>query len=278
MRDRKYLLWVGLATFFLVLLNLPTSVSSSLRGFFREGMATYQGAATRVWSRFHSTSTAVGNMTDVIRERDRLDREVGVLRTQVRSLQALARENAEFRKLLGYKERLGHRTVACEVIARDDGCGWWQAIRLNRGRKVGISENMPVITPDGVVGRTTEVSADTCDVLLLSDRSFRLSVRFEQEGSYGILHGGGVSLQGAHGAEVVSIPLPFKANYIRKELVVKPGETVVTSGLGGVFPGGLAVGRVVQARPDETGLYQNVEVTPAADLARLQHVLVVTGQ
>lgn len=272
------MLWVGLATFFLVLLNLPTSVSSSLRGFFRESMATYQGAATRAWSRFHSTSAAVGNLGDVVRERDRLDREVSDLRARVRSLESLARENAELRGLLGYAKRSGQKTVTCEVIARDDGCGWWQAIRLNRGRKAGISENMPVITPDGVVGRTTDVSADTCDVLLVSDRSFRLSVRFEREGSFGVLHGGGVSLEGAHGAEVVCQPLPFKASYVRKDLEIKPGETVVTSGLGGIFPGGLAVGRVVQARPDETGLYQCVEVAPAADLARLQHVLVVTGQ
>jgi len=277
-RDRKYLLWVGLATFFLVLLNLPSSVSSSLRGFFRESMATYQGAATRAWSGVHRTSAAVGNLSDVIRERDQFESEAGTLRTRVRSLESLARENAEFRKLLGYKERLGQRTVACEVIARDDGCGWWQAIRLNRGRQAGIAENMPVITPDGVVGRTTEVSAESCDVLLISDRSFRQSVRFEQEGSFGILHGGGVSSSGAHGAEVVCMPLSFKVDYVRKDLEIKPGETVVTSGLGGIFPGGLAVGRVVQARPDETGLYQYVEVTPAADLARLQHVLVVTGQ
>lgn len=277
-RDRNYLLWVALATFFLVFLNLPSSVSSSLRGFLRDSMATYQGAVTRALSGLHRTSSAVGNIADVVKQRDELDREVAALRAQVRSLDLLARENSELRELLNFKQRLGLRTVACEVIARDDGCGWWLTLRLDKGRKAGIAENMPVITLDGIVGRITEVSSDTCDVLLISDRSFKASVQFEQEGSFGILHGGGVSLSGTHETSVLCVPLPFQTDYIRKDLTIKMGELVVTSGLGGVFPPGLMVGRVISASLDETGLFQHAEVAPSADLARLRHVLVVTGQ
>jgi rod shape-determining protein MreC len=275
-RDRKYLFWVGLVTFFLVLLNLPLSVSSSLRGFFRESMATYQGAVARALSRLHRTSAAVGNMADVLAERDRLDREVASLRAQVRGLGTITRENSELRNLLGYKQRLFFRSVACEVIARDDGYGWWQTLRLDKGHDDGILEAMPVITPEGVVGRTTEVSAHTCDVLLISDRSFKSSVKFEREGSFGILHGGGVSLRGTHSLNVLCVPMPFRVDYIRKDLEIRAGELVVTSGLGGVFPPGLVVGRVAQMSPDETGLYQHADVVPSADLARLQHVLVIT--
>ena len=278
MRDRNYLLWVALITFFLVLLNLPGSVSSSLRGFFRESMATYQGAVTRGLSRLHRTSAAVGNIADVIKDRDHLQGEVALLQAKVRNAEAIASENAELRDLLGFKKRLGSRTLAAEVIARDDGYGWWQTVQLDVGRENGVSENMPVITPDGVVGRTTEVSAQTCVVLLISDRSFKSSVRFEKEGSFGILTGGGVSMGGAHNIGVLCGPTPFRVDYIRKDLEIKPGEMVMTSGLGGVFPAGLMVGRVVRMTPDETGLYQHAEVAPSADLARLQQVLVVTGQ
>lgn len=278
MRNRSYFLWVALATFFLVLLNLPPSVSSSLQGFFRESMATYQGGVTRLMSRVHNTSTAVGNISEVIRERDRLDKEAATLRAQVRELEALARENRELRDQLAYKKRLNLKTIACEVIARDDGYGWWQTIRLDKGREDGIAENMPVITPEGVVGRTTEVSGRTCDVLLISDRSFKASVRFEQDGSYGILHGGGVSLSGVHSTGVLCVPGSCRVDYLRKDLEIKDGEMAVTSGLGGIFPPGLVVGRVVRMSPDETGLYQQGQVEPTADLGRLQRVLVVTGK
>lgn len=278
MRDRSFIFWVALATFFLVLLNLPPSVSSTLRGFFREGMATYQGGFSRLMSRVHKTSSAVGNISDVIQERDRLDREVTALKARVRSLEPMARENEELREQLAYKQRMTFKTIACEVIARDDGYGWWQTIRLDKGREDGIAENMPVITPDGVVGRTTEVSAQTCDVLLISDRSFKAAVRFEQEGSFAILHGGGVSLSGVHGAGVLCVPGAFRVDYLRKDLEIKQGELVVTSGLGGIFPPGLVVGRVARMTPDETGLYQHGDVEPAVDLGRLQRVLVLTGK
>lgn len=278
MRDRNYFLWVALATFFLVLLNLPPAVSSALRSFFRESIATYQGGITRLMSRLHQTSSAVGSLADVARERDRLEREASELRARVRSLESLDRENRELRGQLDYKQRAPLKTVACEVIARDDGYGWWQTLRLDKGREDGLSENMPVITPDGVVGRTTEVSGQTCDVLLISDRSFKASVRFEQDGSFGILHGGGVSLRGVHNAEVLCVPGTIRVDYLRKDLEIKPGELVVTSGLGGIFPPGLVVGRVVRMTPDETGLYQHGEIEPAADLGRLQQVLVVTGK
>jgi rod shape-determining protein MreC len=277
-RDRNYLLWAVLVTLFLVLLNLPSSVSSSLRGFFRDSLAAYQGAVTRTLSGLHQTSSVVGNMADVVRERDSLAREAAALHAQVKGLDIIIRENAELRDLLKFKQRMGFRTVACEVIARDDGCGWWQTIRLDKGREDGIGEGMPVVTPDGIVGRTTEVSAQTCDVLLISDRSFKASVRFEQEGSFGILHGGGVSLRGKHSAGVVFVPEPFQTDFVRKDFEIKAGEQVATSGLGGIFPSGLKVGRVVRMSPDETGLYQHAEVVPSADLARLRQVLVITGQ
>ncbi|MEI6166848.1 MAG: rod shape-determining protein MreC [bacterium] len=277
MRDRTFVLGVVLATFFLVLLNLPSSVSSSLRGFFRGSMATYQGGVTRFVSRVHQTSSAVGNISEVIQERDQLAKEVGVLRAQLRGLDGVMRENGELRTLTGFKKQSNLRTVACEVIARDDGYGWWQTIRLDKGRNEGLAADMPVITPEGLVGRIIEVNGHTCDVLLISDRSFKVSVRFEQDGSFGILQGGGISLRGEHRFGVLCMPSPARVDYIRKDLEIKAGEMVVSSGFGGVFPAGLVVGRVVGVRLDDTGLFQVAEVEPAADLARLQRVLVVTG-
>ena len=277
MRDRRYLFVIVLGTFFLVVFNLPSSVSSFLRGLFREGMATYQRAATRAVSGIQRTSSAVGSLADAVKERDQFQRENATLRGQVRSLESLARDNEELRRLLALRARPGLTTVACEVIARDDGYGWWQTVRLDQGRAAGIRENMPVITPDGLAGRTTEVSENACDVLLLADRNFRASVRFEQDGSFGVMQGG-VALQAVHNLDVLCAATSRQVDFVRKDLAIKPGELVTTSGLGGGFPAGLVVGRVKRTYPDESGLYQHAEVVPSADLARLRYVLVVTGR
>ena len=255
MRKRSYLTVIVLGTFFLVIFNLPSSVEQALRGLFREGIASYQGVVTSFLARIRRTTVAVGSMADVMKERDRLAQEVDGLRASLASLNRLSRENQELRELLGFRQQLGRKTVACQVIARDDGYGWWQTIRLDKGRENGIREGQ-----------------------LISDRNFKASVRFEQEGSFGILHGGGVSLRGEHRLGVLCTPMPFQVDYVRKDLTIKPGEAVVTSGLGGVFPSGLTVGQVARVVPDETGLYQIAEVTPTADLARLREVLVVVGE
>lgn len=278
MREQRYLVLIILGTFFLVVLNLPDSVSGFFRGAFREGIAPYQQAVMRSLGKLRGVTLPSPGLAEVIRERDLLAAEAGTLRTQARRLELLKRENDELRDLLGFRQRLGYRTAACEVIARDDGYGWWQTIRLDQGGAAGITENMAVITPDGLVGKTIEVSEQTCDVLLISDRNFRVSVRFEAEGSFGILHGGGVSLRGRHSLGVVCAPLPFQVEFVRKDAEFKLGEIVTTSGLGGVFPAGLIVGRVAGQSNDGTGLYQKADVTPTADLARLRRVLVVLGE
>jgi rod shape-determining protein MreC len=277
-RDRKYLLLIVLGTFFLVMFNLPESLSKSLRGGFREGIASYQGAIMRALARLHRTSAAMGNLADLGAERDRLTREVTTLRAEARSRERVVRENQELKALLGFRKQLPRRTVACEVIARDDGYGWWQTVRLDKGRDDGIREHQPVIIPEGLVGKTIEVSGQTCDVLLISDRNFRVAVRFDQDGSFGILRGGGVSVKGVHSLGVVCSPASLKVDYLRSDVGIKPGEMASTSGLGGVFPAGLVVGQVEKIGLDETGLYQVATVVPAADLGRLSQVLVVTGE
>ena len=278
MREHRYLVLILLGTFFLVILNLPDSVSGFFRGAFREGIAPYQQAVMKMLSGLRRGPMVSGRALEISRERDALAAEAENLRAQVRRLELLKRENDELRDLLGFRQRLGYRTVACEVIARDDGYGWWQTVRLDKGRADGIAENMAVITPDGLAGKTIEVSEQTCDVLLISDRNFKVSVRLEGEGSYGILHGGGVSLRGRHSLGVVCTPLPFQVEYVRKDLEFKVGEVVTTSGLGGTFPSGLIVGRVIGQSKDETGLFQRADVVPVADLAKLRHVMVVLGE
>lgn len=278
MRERKIFMLLVLGTFFLVLFNLPESVSIRLRNLFRDAIASYQGGVMKALTGLQRTSLAVGGGSEVVQERDRLRSEVTELRARAQAMDRTLRENQELHDLLGLRRQLGFRTEACQVIARDDGYGWWQTVRLDKGRRAGIHEAMPVVTPEGVVGKTIEVSDETCDVLLISDRNFKVGVRFDKEGSFGVLHGGGVSLRGAPGLAVTCAAAPAEVDYVRKDLTLAPGETVTTSGLGGVFPAGLVVGRVRQTAMDESGLYQVVTVVPAADLARLHRVLVLVAK
>jgi rod shape-determining protein MreC len=165
--------------------------------------------------------------------------------------------------------------VAAEVIAREDGGGWWQTIRINRGSNHKIRPGLPVVALDGLVGRTTHVTPNTCDVLLISDPQCKVAIRLAALGDHGILRGEGLAISGLPQFDLVLPAANPSIEYLNKDRTLSPGEKVVTSGLGGLYPPDLPVGVVTEVAPDASGLFQRARLQPAVDLARLRRVFVI---
>ena len=275
MRERGYLILLALGVAFLIVVNLPATVAQPLRAVVREGLAPYQAWAARALNRADHVVESVSDFDRLRAERDRLRQENEVLRTRVRNGASLERRNVELSRLLGRARELPGDAVACEVIARDDGGGWWQAARLDGGASSGLAGGQAVITADGLVGRTRDVSDGACDVLLLSDRSSRVAVRFVRSGVPGILTGGGLSPAGEPSLGVLAPMPPLTVEYADRSADLRTNDLVVTSGLGGVFPADLPVGTVRSIELAPSRLYRRVDLAPCADLARLRYVLVL---
>ena len=126
------------------------------------------------------------------------------------------------------------------------------------------------MTAEGLIGRTVEVSEHTADVLLVSDPACKVAVRIPRTSTFGVLAGRGPSWRGETLCRV---------DFVNKNAALKPGDEVVTSGLGGTFPKGLLVGYVGdQVFADRSGLYQQADVISRARLGQLQYAFVVKGQ
>jgi rod shape-determining protein MreC len=257
--------WLGLGAALLLAFNLPEPVARSTKSAVREVLAPY-----------HSALATAGGWLHPRREKNAPPGAVSPAAADRQRLEILERENAELRRLLGFSRRQPSPVVACDVIARDGESGWWRTIRLNRGTRAGIGTNNVVVTEDGVVGIVREVSPHTADALLISDPGCRISVRCSRTGDFGLMAGGGVV---NHGDEMeLLLPAdPGEMTYIPRESGIRIGDEIHTSGLGGVFPEGLFVGRVVKVEPARSGLYLSAAIQPAANLARLRRVLVITG-
>jgi len=127
-----------------------------------------------------------------------------------------------------------------------------------------VAAGMPVVAAEGVVGRIQRVYGRYADVTLAVDPQSSVDVVLPRTASRGVLKGlGGDNAYTA------------KVEYLLKGEEVKEDDPVVTSGLGGVFPKDLAVGRVRRIAKTDYGLYQEVEIKPAVDFARLARVLVL---
>lgn len=185
---------------------------------------------------------------------------------RVMSLQAgeAREENARLRRLLALKSRLPLATLAGEVIGREAG-GWVRSLTVNRGRGDGIAQQTPVIVPDGLVGRVVQVHRGAAVIQLLNDPASTVGAVVLRTRTAGLVEGdaGG------------TVRFKFMA---RDGSSVAPGDLVVTSGLGTLFPKGLPVGRVVKIEDKGSALFHFAVLAPAVDFSRVEEVLLLTGQ
>jgi len=213
------------------------------------------GATGEVWQDYV-------DLRDLHEENVRLQREVGLLRRRLDALQEQAAEAQRLQRLLALKDSPGARFLGARVVGRD-ATNWFKTIILDRGSRDGLRRNMPVVAPDGLVGRVVEVAATSAKVQLVTDPLSAVGGLIQRTRVTGIVTGG-------LGAGIRITYLPLLAD-------VGVGDEVLTSGMGGVFPKGIPVGRVVAVERRSGALFQEASLEPTVDLAQVEEVLVLTG-
>lgn len=214
-----------------------------------------------------STSHGVGNvwrnyvyLRGVRHENRDLREQVERLRIEQVRLSEDAAQARRLQALLGFKEQFISQTVAAQVIG-SSGSDQSHLVYIDKGSSNGIKPDMAVITPDGIVGKVLSVYHGYSQVLLINDPSSGVGAILESSRLQGIL-------QGTAAGETM-------LKYVMSDEKVVAGERVLTSGGDRIFPKGLPVGAVQQTNPG-SDLFLNIRVKPAADLGRLEEVLVVT--
>jgi rod shape-determining protein MreC len=198
----------------------------------------------------------------VRRENRDLKAEVNRLRLEQAGLMEDARQGQRLQKLLSFKEHYIYKTQPAQVVGTS-GSDLSHVLIIDKGSRDGIRPDMPVITPDGVVGKIKEVFPRESHLLLISDQTSGAGVVLESLRLRGVLRGN-------------SLGQPQIVNMTTDERI-KPGERVLTSGGDQVYPRGLPVGVVDHTIPDpEHDGYVAVVVKTAANLSRLEEVLIVT--
>lgn len=194
-------------------------------------------------------------------ENERLKEDVRQLALVNNSLEQAKEENARLRLLLAINTSLPYQTLGARVIARAPNY-LSNTIYLDRGSADGVREDQPVISETGVVGRTVLVTRDSCQVQLLTNADASIGVLVERTMVPGVVRG----------TENMLLSL----NYISNTEEVNADDTIVTSGLDGIYPRGLPVGRVADSQKGKTG-FRAILVQPNADMIRIEEVLILLG-
>ena len=219
----------------------------------------FQRAATYVHDGVRGTWGNYIDLRHARQENEQLRAELHQLKMRSAQLESQAAEAQRLTAMLGFRNA---HPEAEMVIARVIGTGATGATRtvfINRGKNDGITKNMGVITPDGVVGKVLDVYGENSQVLLLTDKESGVGAMLGAKRTQGVVRGTGD-------------PMPT-LDYIVNDEQVAEGETVLTSGQDRIFPKDLPLGVVAEVKAGNP--FKQIRVRPSARLDRLEEVIVL---
>ena len=247
----------------ILFLSLPLPVSRNIKSTVVEISSPLLRFSGKFIDKAAAVFFRIKNVYQKAIENDKLRRELAVLRGERSGWLEAQKENARLRKLFDIKAALSHKTITCRVIGRDAG-SWNSTIIIDKGKEAGLAVDSPVLSAGGVIGRIISCSRGTATVMLISDLNSSIGALVQETRSVGLVEGQGDGR--------------CLLNLLPKKVHIPLRATVVTSGLGRIFPKGLLIGKVTAVGEGLQDLYQVAELELAADLDRLEEILVIVNK
>ncbi|HDI78318.1 MAG TPA: rod shape-determining protein MreC [Desulfobacteraceae bacterium] len=194
------------------------------------------------------------------KENIRLRRQIQRLKMENYALRERVERLGRLEQMFRVRANLRWPTVYANVIGRDP-TGWFKIVFLDRGSEASIEVDFPVINQDGVVGKVISVAPFFSKVLLLNDPNSAIDCLVQRSRAKGILKG--------MGSDIGSL------EYVESGADIKIGDIIITSGMDGVFPKGIPIGKVISLKRRQGDIFQDVKVRLLVSFSRLEEVLVI---
>jgi rod shape-determining protein MreC len=248
------------------LINMDSSLARQMQVGLLQALTPLLANSSDTQQTLADWTEGIETLEDLEQENAYLRDLNGQLQIENQMLADLKEENDRLRAMLSYIERSLFDLVPAEVVARD-ARSFVQYLTVGRGRDSGILPNMPVLAPEGVLGKTVNVLDDHTQVLLITDPSCKVSARVEGTRVLGVVSG---SRDAAAGEENL-----LKLEFVSREADIQPGMKVQTSGLGGVYPPGIPIGTVRSFKVNPMNGEALIE--PAVQVPGIQNTFIVRG-
>jgi rod shape-determining protein MreC len=222
-------------------------------GTFQEGVSLSTRGLENVWREYFY-------LVGLHEENRRLKKALEHARGEVTLLRETERTNRRLQKLMNFSKDYDLPVVGARVVAWDPG-PWFKTLTIDRGTANGLVTGLPVVNEQGVVGRVVEVSPRFAKVLLITDYNSRIDALVSRNRERGIVAGRGEKTLGIL--------------YVRKNIELMRGDMVVTSGMGGMFPKGIPLGRISRIKRTGHDIFLEIDMTPAVDFDHLEELLVI---
>lgn len=206
------------------------------------------------------------HLNQIIAENKRLKEELSKLNSDKITIEEIKSENAKLKELLGLKDqiKLSASYEIARVVQRSQEA-WLNYFIIDKGEKNGVKKNMVVINNQGLIGYIIDTGTNWAKVITVLDPDFSASAMVVRTREIGVVRGS-VNLLSKRLCEL---------RYISKDSKVKLNDIVITSGMGEIFPKGIAIGKVVQIKNDKFELTKNIVIEPLVDIENVEYVMVL---
>ncbi len=265
MFSKKMVLIVGviiLITVNVILLSF-TSKSQSTFGLGRVGLSLvspFQELVSRsirftrdIWEHYFF-------LVSVAHENENLKKSLNQFVGKSNQWHEIDLANSRLRDLLNFQKAPTNKVVAAEVIGKDPS-GWFKTVIIDKGKSDGLQKGLPVVLPTGIVGQVIETAGHYSKVMLVTDRNSAVDALVQRSRARGIIKGESAD--------------QCRFEFVLRKHDVQIDDTVIASGLDGVYPKGLRIGRVADISQRNSDIFYEITVAPFVDYEKLEEVLVI---
>lgn len=226
------------------------------------------GAVSGIGRWFSGITSYFGNVKSLRSENESLKSENNSLQKKISDMQGLQKENDKLRKMLELQEKSVDISILAAIVSAKDPSNWYSSFTINKGDRDGVKKNQPIVDADrNLVGQISEVGENWAKVITILDPQSSVGVMIKRSKEIGILEGD----------SNLRYESKCRLGYIARDTDVQNGDFLETSGLGGIFPRGLVIGRVVEIYDENATMSKAATVEPLASIGKLNEVFVVTS-
>jgi len=267
----KYIVIAAVVLFIILMFVLAVNTSEERENLslpervFREMLWPFQQVAGFVSDRFAAVGDFFGGMDQLREENAQLKKENNALQEQIVSSTETEAENKRLKELLNYAEDISNEWnyVTTSIVNRSQS-NWYNTMTINGGEDNGFAVGQAVVASGGLVGRIINVTAHTAEVLLICDQNGAVAGVIQNTRTFGVVEGINNST-----AELQMVHIPYTEE-------IAKFDSVITSGLGGVYPKGLLIGYVSEVETEPGALTMIARVKSYVDFDRMEEVMVLT--
>ncbi len=262
----QYIALGAMVVLALVILNLPSKTTARLKLGIGSLFIPLFGLANNTQQLAGRAGDALLPRSELLRQNEALRLQNQELRLQVAQTEGIARENEHLRQMLAWHQQQRRGMFKPAAVVLRDPANWWRSVQIDLGTRDGLSNNLPVLAPNGaLVGRVAAAGVTRSQVVLLGDPNCKVAARVDNASrDSGVIRGAG--------------PLDSQfvdMAFLSRNANLKPGQDVRTTGQGGIYPKDILIGRVVDTRSVDYGLENVARVKLAANLSALDEVWVM---